>query len=581
MKNKEEVDVLFKELVKNYKAKTKIEFFLYLIVIPILYELIFTGLIFFYNFLIQNTETFEILEVILLSLLYLGLIVLLYYFKLTKTILYKSKFTVFLRKKLYNSMIFISEQEFQEKSVGDYLEIYKNLPDLEKILDLQVQFILSIIKITIIIIFATIWIHWLMIFVLLFCVFLAILTSNLAKPLQEIQSKLIDHEGSLLTLISQTIQGIEVLKNNLLEGRFIERFEKINQDVKSQEIKFGQFDTATQIARYILMGLILVITPLATIFLISNSVENEGIIISSMFIFVFTANALMDLTNYFQEKIVLQSLSSKFEELLVKERAEDIDISLEKTIGTDKLILEGLCYDYKEMNILKNISLELPPSGLIAIIGESGAGKTTLLKMLSGLLEPSQGKIMLNGKMISANNLSQQTSYVAQDAHIFPTTIKENIEFALSNKNEEDFQKFITQTNISELISSLPTMDMMINPESKNVSGGQKQLISFLRSIYKGTKLIILDEPTSAQDNHNEENMYRLLEQMAKEKLVILTTHRLKYLEKADQIILIEKGENVASATHTQLLNTNPYYQKLQLLKGEEHEKNCNLSTQL
>jgi len=581
LKNKEEVDVLFKELVKNYKAKTKIEFFLYLIVIPILYELIFTGLIFFYNFLIQNTETFEILEVILLSLLYLGLIVLLYYFKLTKTILYKSKFTVFLRKKLYNSMIFISEQEFQEKSVGDYLEIYKNLPDLEKILDLQVQFILSIIKITIIIIFATIWIHWLMIFVLLFCVFLAILTSNLAKPLQEIQSKLIDHEGSLLTLISQTIQGIEVLKNNLLEGRFIERFEKINQDVKSQEIKFGQFDTATQIARYILMGLILVITPLATIFLISNSVENEGIIISSMFIFVFTANALMDLTNYFQEKIVLQSLSSKFEELLVKERAEDIDISLEKTIGTDKLILEGLCYDYKEMNILKNISLELPPSGLVAIIGESGAGKTTLLKMLSGLLEPSQGKIMLNGKMISANNLSQQTSYVAQDAHIFPTTIKENIEFALSNKNEEDFQKFITQTNISELISSLPTMDMMINPESKNVSGGQKQLISFLRSIYKGTKLIILDEPTSAQDNHNEENMYRLLEQMAKEKLVILTTHRLKYLEKADQIILIEKGENVASATHTQLLNTNPYYQKLQLLKGEEHEKNCNLSTQL
>lgn len=247
--------------------------------------------------------------------------------------------------------------------------------------------------------------------------------------------------------------------------------------------------------------------------------------------------------------------------------------------------LTGITYTYPGAGnepVLKNINLTIPHGKTTAIVGTSGSGKTTLLKLLLRFYEPQYGIISLkprtsiyslqeqdfeNGlikpvksgelglKFISHKVWRQQCGVVMQEGFIFSDTIARNIAVADEVIDQKRLYQAAHIANINEFIESLPLgYYTKIGAEGKGISQGQKQRILIARSVYKNPQLLLFDEATNALDANNEAVIIRNLEEFFQGRTVVVVAHRLSTVKKADQIVVMEKGEIVEVGTHTELV---------------------------
>ena len=194
--------------------------------------------------------------------------------------------------------------------------------------------------------------------------------------------------------------------------------------------------------------------------------------------------------------------------------------------------IENLTYSYEQKTVLKNLNLTINDGEKIGIIGESGSGKTTLIKLLSGLYELQQGKIIAEGKM----------SVVMQGNKLFPFTIRENITCGHKIPEEQIWQA-VRIAQLEEWINSLPEgLDTFTGVRADNVSGGQAQRICIARAIAQNPRILILDEATSALDMETSANLIEALQNWWKERTVISIAHRKEALDFCDKIYRLEEG---------------------------------------
>ncbi len=236
-----------------------------------------------------------------------------------------------------------------------------------------------------------------------------------------------------------------------------------------------------------------------------------------------------------------------------------------KSENTSSLIeADHIDFAYDTKKIIDNISLTIPENSTTAIVGPSGGGKTTFCHLLARFWDVDSGKVTLRGKNVrdyTMDSLMENYSFVFQNVYLFHDTIANNIRFGQPDAPMEKVISAAKKACCHEFISSLPKgYDTVIGEGGASLSGGERQRISIARAIMKDSPIIILDEATANVDPENERDLMKAIQELTKEKTVIMIAHRLKTVRNADQIVVIDKGHIAEQGKHEELIANGGIY---------------------
>ncbi len=258
-------------------------------------------------------------------------------------------------------------------------------------------------------------------------------------------------------------------------------------------------------------------------------------------------------------------LDSTLKEVEDLESAEEARIlSPAEDIKSNEIEFKNVSFSYGNGEILKGISTTIKPDSLTAIVGPSGSGKTTFCKLIPRFYDVSKGEIFIGGAKITnipIEELMKKISIVFQNVYLFEDTILNNIKFAKPDADDYEIKEAAKKARCYDFITALPdSFNTMLGEAGATLSGGEKQRIAIARAILKDSPIVILDEFTSALDTENEHHILAAIDNLVKNKTVIIIAHRLETIKKADHIIVLEKGEIAAEGTHDELANQEGIY---------------------
>lgn len=261
----------------------------------------------------------------------------------------------------------------------------------------------------------------------------------------------------------------------------------------------------------------------------------------------------------------------------------DIDTNLKKGEEADSIEFKNVCFSYEngKKKIFENLNFRIEKGDKIAIVGTNGAGKSTLVKLLTGLLTPQKGNILINGldaKKCLLNNYYSLFSVSFQDALLVAFTIEENITMKKPNKvNEKEIEEAYLKVGLNKKINKFPkgirtTIEKLFDDDGIELSGGEKQQIFLARALYKNAPILILDEPTSALDPVAESKLYEKYNELTKDKIALYISHRLSSAKFCDEIIFLDNGKMTEKGSHNALMKNNKEYAKMYKVQSQYYQ---------
>jgi len=239
------------------------------------------------------------------------------------------------------------------------------------------------------------------------------------------------------------------------------------------------------------------------------------------------------------------------------------------------ITFQNVSFSYEQgRDALSHVSLHIPPKQRIALVGTSGAGKSTLTHLLLGFIQPQQGTILINGQPLTeleTKNWRQSLAWVPQNPHLFHGSIRDNIALGNSQATDEAVINAAKMAHADPFIRQLPdAYHTLIGERGTGLSGGEIQRIALARAFLKDAPLVIFDEATANLDSHSEKAIQASIDELARDRSVIIIAHRLQTVQQADHIIVMDKGQIVEQGTYTHLANTNGLYQTLLTIFAKE-----------
>ena len=247
-------------------------------------------------------------------------------------------------------------------------------------------------------------------------------------------------------------------------------------------------------------------------------------------------------------------------------------------IPTEEIVLENVNFGYtEEKQVLHNVSLMIPSHSFVALVGESGCGKSTIASLIMNNHRVDSGKVSIGGidvKDIADEALYKKITRVRHDSYLFKGTVFDNLKMGVTTETlvqkyetpadlEEAMYDALKQVDLYDTIMEKGGLMMPIEEKASNLSGGQKQRLVLARAILHDSDIYIFDEATSNIDVESEDKIMKVVQELAKTKLIILISHRLANVVNADQIYVVEKGKIVETGNHTNLLANKGAYSKL------------------
>lgn len=244
---------------------------------------------------------------------------------------------------------------------------------------------------------------------------------------------------------------------------------------------------------------------------------------------------------------------------------EHMDINGEEIKPANKDIhLEHVSFAYENRTIIDDVTLDIKENTTTAIVGPSGGGKTTITSLIARFWDVKSGKVTLGGRDVkdySFDSLMENFSFVFQRVYLFEDTIANNIRFGRPEASMEDVMEAAKKACCHDFIMGLPDgYETVVGEGGATLSGGEKQRIAIARAIMKNAPIIILDEATANVDPENEKELTQAIENLTKEKTIIMIAHRLKTVRHADQIVVIDKGKIVQQGRHDELMQQDGIY---------------------
>lgn len=229
-----------------------------------------------------------------------------------------------------------------------------------------------------------------------------------------------------------------------------------------------------------------------------------------------------------------------------------------------EIAFQNVHFSYENKEILHGINVTLPDKSTTAVIGPSGSGKTTLCNLIARFWDVDSGSIRIGGKDIreyTLESLMDQISMVFQNVYLFADTIENNIKFGKPDATHEEVVEAARKACCADFIESLPDgYNTVIGEGGASLSGGEKQRISIARAMLKDAPIIILDEATANVDPENEDRLQKAVEELTRNKTIIMIAHRLKTVRNADQILVVDNGNIVQQGRHDELIGQKGIY---------------------
>ena len=272
------------------------------------------------------------------------------------------------------------------------------------------------------------------------------------------------------------------------------------------------------------------------------------------------------LWNEFQEVVIAME---RINDVLDYEPEEDLQHQAKQPLPQlqGHIRFDNVTFRYhpeSDTNVLENLSFEVKPGQMVALVGRSGSGKTTISKLVLGLYPPTDGKVLIEGQDItslSLTSLRQQIGVVDQDTFLFGGTIRENIALAYPSATLEDIITAAKLAGADEFIRKLPMgYETQIGEGGGMLSGGQRQRLAIARALLGNPQLLILDEATSHLDAESERIIQTNLNTILRNRTTIIIAHRLSTVRKADLILVMDRGVLIESGTHEELMTKRGHY---------------------
>ena len=407
-----------------------------------------------------------------------------------------------------------------------------------------------------------------------FLVMVAILTlvivvlSRLVNPLYSSLRKKTDQ---LVQETRQQIQGMRVIRAFGQEKREIEHFQVLNQIYTAIQMKTGYWSSLlTPLTYLIVNGTLLVI-------IWNGYISIQGGWLSQGALIALINYLLQILVELIKLAMLINSLnqsyiSAKRIEEVLAEKPEDIHSELQagRVSGNQVLHIQDLSFTYPDaaQPSLRDLSFDMQQGQILGIIGGTGSGKSTLVQVLLGLYQPDSGRIALYQAGNSPQNLAQWRSwiaYVPQKVELFKGTIRSNLTLGMEETvSDQELWQALEIAQAKDFVSDKEgQLDAEVQAGGRNFSGGQKQRLSIARAVLHRAPFLILDDATSALDTITESNLLKAIQENLPNTSLILISQRTSTLKIADQILLLEKGQQLALGNHEELMKTSQVYREI------------------
>lgn len=370
----------------------------------------------------------------------------------------------------------------------------------------------------------------------------------------------------------ETVENVQEIKINNYEDIKRWKWEAIQARLYKLNLKVLKVNNAQSAGAQFINSLLNIAVTFYCAIAVINGEITFGVMISTQFIIGMLNGPVTQLVGFIQSAQFAKISFMRINEIhqLQDEDETSSVIANNLSLPLDKnLYLKNISFQYSRNAplVLKNITLTIPKWKVTAIVGDSGCGKSTLLKLLLRLYTPSYGEICMGD--MNVNNISLRSwratcGCVMQDGKLFNDTIQNNIVLDDENINYETMQKAVTVANINHEIEAMPQgYQTMIGEMGRGLSGGQRQRVLIARALYKDPDYLFLDEATNALDTINEQKIVTALNNVFKNRTVIVIAHRLSTIRKADQIIVLKAGMIAEVGNHQKLMENKQYYYNL------------------
>lgn len=398
--------------------------------------------------------------------------------------------------------------------------------------------------------------------------FVIVVLSRLVNPLYSILRKKTDQ---LVQETRQQIQGMRVIRAFGQEKREIENFQVLNQVYTAIQMKTGYWSSLLTPLTYVIVnGTLLVI-------IWNGYISIQGGWLSQGALIALINYLLQILVELIKLAMLINSLnqsyiSAKRIEEVFAEEPEDIlaEIAQKETSSNQSLRVEHLIFTYPDaaQPSLRNLSFAMQQGQILGIIGGTGSGKSSLVQVLLGLYPADKGSISLYRDGRSPRDLSEWRSwmaYVPQKVELFKGTIRSNLTLGMEETvSDQELWQALEIAQAKDFVSDKEgQLDAEVQAGGRNFSGGQKQRLSIARAVLHRAPFLILDDATSALDTITESNLLKAVQDNLPDTSLILISQRTSTLKIADQILLLEKGEQLALGNHEELMETSQVYREI------------------
>ena len=240
------------------------------------------------------------------------------------------------------------------------------------------------------------------------------------------------------------------------------------------------------------------------------------------------------------------------------DRPQDLS-PISRPLFNGEIEFKNVSYRFEgaSQSIINNLSFKIPAGQKVALVGKMGSGKSTFSRLVAGILEPTEGAILIDGvdvRQIDQADTRKNIGVMLQDSWLFSGTIRENIQMGFHEYDDEHVLQMCKIAGVDDFVGSHPEgYDLKVRERGLGLSGGQKQAINLARSLLHDPKILLLDEPTSSMDQSSEAKVVAALQDVCRDKTMLIVTHRNPILKMVDRVLVFENGSVVADQTPEQL----------------------------
>ncbi len=470
------------------------------------------------------------------------------------------------RAELYRHFTYLSQNFYSKGRTGDLMS--RILNDVGQIQGAVTDIVMDLVRQPLVILFNIPWVFiWggkYALYAMLIFPLVAIPIVLLGKKVKKLTRKGNELSADLLSFLQEKLSGMTIIRAFCAEEREIKKFEHFNKKIMDL---FKRGLRVTIVQRPLVEVIGAVGSALAIWFGIKYLPADRFVaFIGSLFLFYEPIKKITRVNSTIQTSIaagerIFEALDSKPS---VKEKTNAIDYRE----NIEEIAYDNVEFSYSpELPLLKDISFKAKHNEVIAFVGSSGSGKSTLVNLALRTYDPTAGAIKINGEDVrnfTLHSLRNLIGVVSQDTILFNTSIRENIAYARPSANIKEVKRAAKLAYADHFIERLPQgYETNLGERGLKLSGGERQRIAIARALLKNPPILILDEATSSLDTQSEREVQKALENLMESRTVLVIAHRLSTIQRANTILVMDKGKIVQRGTHDELLTQGGVYKHL------------------